>query len=65
MQKVLPQKKRLGKDAREDLMYHAIDELLAKKMKSKKLKINDDEIKQETILKVQDIWKNISAKNKL
>ncbi|WP_298516419.1 AAA family ATPase [uncultured Kordia sp.] len=65
LQKVLPQKKRLGQDAREDLMYHAIDELLAKKMKSKKLKIVDDDIKQETILKVQDIWKNISAKNKL
>jgi len=46
-------------------MYHAIDELLAKKMKSKKLKIVDDNIKEEAILKVQDIWKNISAKNKL
>ncbi|MGH1384544.1 AAA family ATPase [Kordia sp.] len=65
LQKVLPQKKRLGQDAREDLMYHAIDELLAKKMKSKKLKIVDDDIKEKTILKVQDIWKNISAKNKL
>jgi len=65
LQQVLPQKKRLGQDAREDLMYHAIDELLAKKMKSKKLKIVDDDIKEETILKVQDIWKNISAKNKL
>jgi len=65
LQKVLPQKKRLGQDAREDLMYHAIDELLAKKMKSKKLKIIDDDIKEKTILKVQDIWKNISAKNKL
>ncbi|MEM6719601.1 MAG: AAA family ATPase [Bacteroidota bacterium] len=65
LQQVLPQKKRLGQDAREDLMYHAIDELLAKKMKSKKLKIVDDDIKEKTILKVQDIWKNISAKNKL
>jgi uncharacterized protein (TIGR02646 family) len=64
-QKTLPQKKRLGNDAREDLMYHAIDELLAKKMKNKKLKIVDEYIKKETINKVQDIWKAISAKNKL
>jgi hypothetical protein len=65
LQEVLPQKKRLGDDAREDLMYHAIDELLAKKMKKKKLKIVDDDIKEKAVLKVQDIWKNISAKNKL
>lgn len=55
---------RFGNDLREELVYQAVDELIAQKMKKKNLKIDHKNIKKETISKVQNLWDSIDLNKK-
>ncbi len=55
---------RFGNDLREELVYQAVDELIAQKMKKKNLKIDHKNIKDETISKVQNLWNSIDLNKK-
>jgi uncharacterized protein (TIGR02646 family) len=56
----LPNKKHIGDDIRDELVYYVIDELLAKQVKGKGFKIADDEIKKEARERVRNIWEFMS-----
>lgn len=58
----LPNKKHIGDDIRDELVYYVIDELLAKQVKKEGFKIVDDSIKQEALDRVKEIW-NFIDKN--
>ncbi|WP_420573278.1 AAA family ATPase [Kordia sp.] len=53
---------RFGNDLREELVYQAVDELIAKDIRQNSLKIETKNIKQQTISKVQDLWKSLPSK---
>jgi predicted ATP-binding protein involved in virulence len=53
---------RFGNDLREELVYQAVDELIAKDIRQNSLKIETKDIKKQTISKVQDLWKSIPSK---
>jgi uncharacterized protein (TIGR02646 family) len=55
----LKEKKQLGSSLREELMYEAIDNLLAKKYLSSTI-VRKEDLKEETINAVKEIWENIS-----
>ncbi|MEZ4922163.1 MAG: AAA family ATPase [Crocinitomicaceae bacterium] len=48
----------MGKTLRDDLAYHAIDELLAEK-KAGLLKINSDDLRPEAVKRVKLIWEEL------
>ena len=50
----LPNK--IGNDIRDELVYHVIDELLAKQIKNKGFKLVDDNIKLEAVNRAKEIW---------
>ncbi|WP_046757580.1 AAA family ATPase [Kordia jejudonensis] len=50
---------RFGNDIREELIYQVVDEMMAKGMRKKDLKIETENIKEETITQVQDLWDEI------
>jgi len=50
----LPNK--IGNDIRDELVYHVIDELLAKQIKNKGFKLVDDNIKLEAVIRAKEIW---------
>ena len=50
----LPNK--IGNDIRDELVYHVIDELLAKQIKNQGFKLADDTIKAEAVNRVKEIW---------
>lgn len=56
---------RFGNDAREEIVYQVVDELLAKNMRNKNLKIDTQKIKKETVSRVKALWKKLDQKNKL
>jgi len=58
----IPKIKHLGDTLREELVYYAIDELLAKKSKSN-IVLKTDELKSETIDRVKSLWKMVSDNN--
>lgn len=59
---LIPKIKHLGDTLREELVYHVIDELLAKKSKGN-LTLKADELKSETINRVKSLWKMVSDNN--
>lgn len=54
----LQEKKHLGTSLRDELMYSVIDELLAKKVVFNKDFYSRNELKNETVARVREIWKN-------
>lgn len=50
----LPNK--IGNDIRDELVYHVIDELLAKQIKEQGFKLANDDIKEEAVKRVKEIW---------
>ncbi|WP_430413059.1 AAA family ATPase [Kordia sp.] len=56
---------RFGNDAREEIVYQVVDELLAKNMRDNNLKIDTQKIKKETVSRVKALWKKLDQKNKL
>jgi predicted ATP-binding protein involved in virulence len=62
LSEIIPKKKHLGDDIRDELVYYVIDQLLAKQVSDKGYKIVDDDIKQDAIEKVKRLWEHI-AKN--
>ncbi len=58
----IPKIKHLGDTLREELVYFAIDELLAKKSKSNTA-LRTDELKSETIARVKSLWEMVSDNN--
>jgi uncharacterized protein (TIGR02646 family) len=61
LNQILPNKKHLGDDIRDELVYFVIDELLAKQVKKHGFKIVDEELKQSALDRVKDIWKFIDS----
>lgn len=59
---LIPKIKHLGDTLREELVYHVIDELLAKKSKGI-LNLKNDELKSETINRVKSLWRMVSDNN--
>jgi uncharacterized protein (TIGR02646 family) len=55
---VIPKKKHLGDNLREELVYYVIDELLAKKAK---VGLNREALKQEAIEGVKKLWQIVST----
>ncbi|EDP95125.1 AAA family ATPase [Kordia algicida OT-1] len=53
---------RFGNDKREEIIYQVVDELLAKNMRNKDLKIDVKDIKQEAIDRVRNLWKKLDQK---
>lgn len=53
---------RFGNDKREEIIYQVVDELLAKNMRKKDLKIDIKDIKQEAIDRVKSLWKKLDQK---
>ncbi|MFK7749606.1 MAG: AAA family ATPase [Kordia sp.] len=53
---------RFGNDKREEIIYQVVDELMAKNMRNKDLKIDVDEVKQEAIDRVKNLWKKLDQK---
>lgn len=60
LNQLLPKKKHIGDDIRDELVYFVIDELLAKQVKKEGLKIIDKNIKQEALDRVKSIWEFMS-----
>jgi len=60
LNQILPNKKHIGDDIRDELVYFVIDELLAKQVKKEGFKIIDDSIKQEALDRVKNIWEFMS-----
>ncbi|NRR93140.1 AAA family ATPase [Winogradskyella undariae] len=60
LNQLLPNKKHIGDDIRDELVYYVIDELLAKQVKKEGFKIIDDSIKQEALDRVKNIWEFMS-----
>ncbi|WP_350289590.1 AAA family ATPase [uncultured Croceitalea sp.] len=56
LNQILPNKKHIGDDIRDELVYYVIDELLAKQVKKEGFKMANDEIKKEALDRVKDIW---------
>ncbi|WP_298420670.1 AAA family ATPase [uncultured Kordia sp.] len=50
---------RFGNDKREELVYQVVDEMMAKDMRKKQLKIETKDIKQETIDTVKSLWDSL------
>ena len=48
---------RFGDDAREEVVYQVVDELLAKDMRKNNLKIDTRQIKEDAISRVRALWK--------
>ena len=63
LSEILPNKKHLGDDIRDELVYYVIDQLLAKQVSDNGYKIVDDKIKKEAIDKVASIWKFLDKNN--
>jgi len=53
---------RFGNDKREEIIYQVVDELMAKGMRNKNLKIEVKDIKQEAIDRVKNLWKKLDQK---
>ncbi len=53
---------RFGNDKREEIIYQVVDELMAKAMRNKNLKIEVKDIKQEAIDRVRNLWKKLDQK---
>ncbi len=53
---------RFGNDVREEIIYQVVDELLAKNMRNKNLKMDVKNIKQEAIDRVKNLWKKLDQK---
>lgn len=61
LEKLLPYKKHLGEDIRDELVYYVIDELLAKQIKQNGFKSANDNIKQQALDRVQEMWQFIDG----
>jgi len=57
----LRSRKQLGASLREELMYHAIDTLLASKLIYDKTPLNRDQLKAEVVQRVGEIWNRLNA----
>jgi hypothetical protein len=59
----LRNKKHLGGSLREELMYTVIDKLLAEKVSFNKNSIERNSLKDETVRRVKEVWKNLNLDN--
>ncbi|CAL2088869.1 TIGR02646 family protein [Tenacibaculum sp. 190524A05c] len=59
----LRNKKQLGNSLREELMYAVIDKLLAEKVSFNKNSIDRDDLKEEAIRRVKEVWKNLNLED--
>lgn len=57
LSQLIPRIKHLGDNIRENLVYHVIDELLARKVKDEGMKMED--LKKEAVERVISIWEKI------
>lgn len=60
LNQILPNKKHIGDDIRDELVYFVIDELLAKQVRENGFKIIDDNLKKEALDRVKNIWEFMS-----
>jgi hypothetical protein len=58
----LRNQKQLGASLREELMYTVIDRLLASKVIYDKQSLNREQLKEEVVRRVGDIWNNINIR---
>jgi uncharacterized protein (TIGR02646 family) len=56
----LRNQKQLGASLREELMYHVIDRLLASKVTYDKQPLNREQLKEEVVKRVGEIWKQFN-----
>ncbi|HEY4108663.1 AAA family ATPase, partial [Puia sp.] len=56
----LKAQKQLGSSLRDELMYYAIDSLLASKLA---YTFSRDELKEQVVTRVRDIWKKLNSRN--
>jgi predicted ATP-binding protein involved in virulence len=56
----LRNKKQLGATLREELMYAVIDRLLAEKVVFNKNTFDRESLKEETVQRVKEVWKNLN-----
>lgn len=56
----LRNKKQLGASLREELMYTVIDRLLAEKVTFNKNTFDRDNLKEEAVQRVKEVWKNLN-----
>lgn len=56
----LRNKKQLGTSLREELMYTVIDRLLAEKVTFNKNTFDRDNLKEEAVQRVKEVWKNLN-----
>ncbi len=56
----LREKKHLGNSLREELMYSVIDKLLAQKVNFSDKILNRNDLKEETITRVKEIWERLN-----
>jgi uncharacterized protein (TIGR02646 family) len=59
----LRSQKQLGASLREELMYYAIDSLLASKLVYDKTPANRQQLKEEVVRRVGDIWRKLNISN--
>lgn len=58
----LRNQKQLGVSLREELMYTVIDRLLASKVTYDKQSLSRDQLKEEVVKRVEDIWNNLNIR---
>ncbi len=60
LREFLRNKKQLGNSLRDELMYTVIDRLLAEKVVFDKQTIDRNNLKEEAVQRVKDVWKNLN-----
>lgn len=59
LNETLPNKKHIGDDIRDELVYYVIDELLAKQVKKEGFKMVNEDLKQDAVNRVKAVWEFI------